>query len=49
VSSAAHWSARQIVAGTLAAVAVIGALALVLEFYGALLSLFVGVLLASAV
>lgn len=37
------------VAGTLAAVAVVGALALVLEFYGALLSLFVGVLLASAV
>lgn len=37
------------VAGTLAAAAVIGSLALVLEFYGALVSLFVGVLLASAV
>ncbi len=37
------------VAGTLAAAAVVGALALLLEFYGALVALFVGVLLASAV
>ena len=49
MSSAAHWSPRQVVAGTLVAAAVVGALALVLEFYGALVSLFVGVLLASAV
>jgi len=37
------------VAGTLAAVLVVGAMALVLEFYPALISLFVAVLMASAV
>jgi predicted PurR-regulated permease PerM len=47
--SGVRWSRHQIAAATLVAVAVAGALALLLVIYGALVSLFVGVLVASAV